>query len=151
MSAKNIGRDSISGKVGDNNRNTVVGSGVSQHDDSRDINQYFGFSGVKSNEDLAEILNIALFGNEKLDFKGVVSEVSALKNEIRNLIQRVDELQQSSKHREQAINELKNYVFNLEKDISKFKGVRSINDYLFILIVISTFSSIITLILTVFY
>ena len=151
MSGRNTGRDSITGKLNDGNRNTAVGSGINQQDDSRDINQYFGSGAIKSNEDLAEILNIALFGNEKLDFKGVVSEVSALKNEIRNLILQIETLQQSSKQRDLSIMEMKSYILNLEKDVNDLRiKHKSIDFYVLLLIIVSSVSSLITLLLMVF-
>ena len=151
MPARNTGRDSITGKLNDGNRNTAVGSGINQQDDSRDINQYFGSGAIKSNEDLAEILNIALFGNEKLDFKGVVSEVSALKNEIKNLILQIETLQQSSKQRDLSIMEMKSYILNLEKDVNDLRiKHKSIDFYVLLLIIVSSVSSLITLLLMVF-
>lgn len=148
MTGKNTGRDRIHGDIGEGNRNTVIGTGVTQTDDSRDINQYFGTPiGTRTNEDLAEILNIALFGNDKLDFKGVISEVSALKNEIKNLITQVDTLQNLSKQREQSITDMKSYILNLEKDISDLKYSKRSDGFLYLFVIISTISSISTFII----
>lgn len=148
----NAGRDLISGDLKDNNRNTAIGSGIVQRDDSRDINQFFGTNPVPTGkEDLAELLSMALFGNDRLDFKGVVSEVSALKTAISNLIQQIESLQHSSKIRDQSMAEMKNYILQLEKDILslKRKTVKWIDIIIYCLIAVGTISSIISLIITV--
>lgn len=156
MSAKNrsVGRDLVSGEVGDGNTNTVIGSGITQRDDSRDINQYFGTNpNHTQNEDIAEIISLALFGNDKIDFKGVVSEVSALKQEIKNLIQQIETLQNASHQRDRSLSDLKSYITQLEKEIVflKHKNNKWLEYAIYIFIAVGSISSILTLVLSLGY
>lgn len=145
-------RDLISGEIGDHNRNTIVGSGITQRDDSRDINQFFGSTPTQTqNQELSELLSLALFGDGRLDFKGVVSEVSALKTEIKNLITQVDTLHATSKHRDQIMSDLKNYIVQLEKEILflKNKNNKWLEYAIYILIALGSVSSLISLYISV--
>lgn len=146
-----IGKDLISGTVGEGNRNTVVGSGITQRDDSRDINQYFGTNpNLPQNEDLAELLSLALFGDGRLDFKGVVAEVSALKSDIKSLIAQIDTLQNTSKQRDQLMADLKAYIVQLEKEIHflKNRSNKWVDYTVYIFIAVGSISSIVSLIIS---
>lgn len=94
----------IKGTVGDNSDTSSIGM------NNRQFVQYFGSIEKVDPDDLATLLSIALFGNDRLKFNGLISEVEDIKKQLRNV-------QESQEHRQEVETDIINRLQKLERNI----------------------------------
>lgn len=110
------GKDSVDADVGDHTDNANIGL------NNKQFVQYFGnVDSNTSKEDLASLLSLALFGNDKIDFVGVINEIRQLKITIRRIQDRLEPLQTGQRQRELDSESMHEHIALLESDLKSLR------------------------------
>lgn len=106
----------IDGDIGDNTDTASIGL------DNKQFIQYFGNLSKDSTEgELASLLSLALFGNDKIDFNGVITEIRQLKLTNKQVYEKLESLKRGQENRESNYDLLQNQIKNLENELEKLR------------------------------